>query len=771
MAGHHDRDMQERATGWMRSSPSPLRGTNILRRLGTLKSPISPIKQTISNSRARGNHYASLDEAGAEGDAVGIDPLSLSGLGYQLTDTSDSGNGPQESMDSSTRNKSHGSEDLQLDKSRSSSTRLGDGMAVGAQLQRSVSSRSCSNGKAVDELGRSKSIRECGQGLAQRRQVIVAVDEPIDVSSYDGAQLRRFSSHQSANTIDVKRVLPNTTQQSYYYPDDPEHPNWKPFPMRRAWILFLTLISLGLAGAQEWLYRNSFALAKDNTGILSFNTVTEVPLWNFFCWKYLPTLIFVVYGVLWSVMDYQIKRLEPYYQLSQSCGSTAAASLNLDHNTIWSYFVPFKALRLKQWAVLFSSLGSIFATSIAPSLQNPSVIFVQNPCFPNCKHDEKRYIVTIAAGWSRALTTSLVITAVFGTILLIQLRRKSGLLSDPRGIAGIASMATKSHILNDFQGMDLATHRDIHRRLRHRRYVLCKSSIWQGEYDRCGDPVPSQSDKLENPHPIMLRLQAGIPFIGIMVFCFFAIPVINFTPLRAIPNTLPWLPVLVATLIKIAWSTLEFDVKSIEPFYFLSKGKAPPEKSLTLDYRGTVYGWFPIKAMLNGHYLLALVGASSILLDLLTITVASFSVNAEGFLHPVRNANSSEQTETFTSFWASVAISLAILSFVIFSASLVYLRRRHAFLPRQPSTIAAVLAFIHASKMLYDFVDTERMNNKAMETRLKSIGKTYGLGWFRGRDGQLHCAIDEEPMRSQYVHGKPYTLAAEPWQQGGDHQL
>ena len=119
-------------------------------------------------------------------------------------------------------------------------------------------------------------------------------------------------------------------------------------------------------------------------------------------------------------------------------------------------------------------------------------------------------------------------------------------------------------------------------------------------------------------------------------------------------------------------------------------------------------------------------------------------------------------------------LSIAILSFSITAAALVYVRRRHPFLPREPSTIAAVLAFIYASNMLDDFIDTERFTNKQMETMLKSKRdangrpKRYGLGWFRGRDGIFHCAIDEEPMRSKYVHGKPYSLAHEPWAGSSD---
>ena len=273
----------------------------------------------------------------------------------------------------------------------------------------------------------------------------------------------------------------------------------------------------------------------------------------------------------------------------------------------------------------------------------------------------------------------------------------------------------------------------------------------------------------------MLRLQAGIPFISFMALCLVSIPIINFTSARVIPNSQPWLPVLAATVIKMLWTTFESDVRLMEPFYILSKGQAPPQMSLTLDYQGTVYGWMPVKATFNGHYLVALVGVCSVLLDVLTVTVSSFSVNSAAFLHITRNQNNvSNQDQTFVSFWVSVMLSIVILVFSIIVAATIYLRRRHPFLPREPSTIAAVLAFIFASNMLDDFIDTERYTNKQMEAMLKSkVGidgkpKRYGLGWFKSRDGKVRCAIDEEPMRSKYVHKKPYSWAQAPWVGGND---
>jgi Protein of unknown function (DUF3433) len=217
------------------------------------------------------------------------------------------------------------------------------------------------------------------------------------------------------------------------------------------------------------------------------------------------------------------------------------------------------------------------ASTVAPSLQNPSVIFLTNP---DCRHvpcsgngQPKNYFVRIQPVWSRVLTASLVLTAALLTVILvILLRRKSGLQSDPKGIAGIAAMATKSHILNDFQDMDLATRGQIHKRLEHRRFILYKSSIWQGQYDRDTEPPPKGN--MKSPHPFMLQLKFGIPFICVLVFVLGSIPAISFTSARVIPNVAPWLPVALATILKMIWTTLESDVRLIEPFYRLSKVSA-----------------------------------------------------------------------------------------------------------------------------------------------------------------------------------------------------
>jgi hypothetical protein len=215
----------------------------------------------------------------------------------------------------------------------------------------------------------------------------------------------------------------------------------------------------------------------------------------------------------------------------------------------------------------------------------------------------------------------------------------------------------------------------------------------------------------------------------------------------------------------------------IEPFYILSKRHASP-KILTLDYTAMVWGWMPIQAFLNGHFLVGLVGLGSVLAEALTVCSTSFAyVYGEDFApkgppsQPAGDGPPGAEPgeETHKSFWLSFCFAIAILTFLCFVAVIVYFRRRHPFLPRQPNTIASILAFIHQSKMLYDFVGTEKMNNAQMVQRLGSIGKTYGLGWFTGRDGEMHCGVDEEELVSNYKHGDDARKASQPWSTNWDN--
>jgi len=678
-------------------------------------------------------------------------------------------------------------------------------------LSRGTSRRLSKSGSV---LGRQLTRRDLGQREANKTGKIieVLVEDgaeglgPVDLSIFAGEGTPPVEFDPSRN----RQPTLNLAKEIYY-----PQPNWKPHSMRWPYLTALIAISVTLAVAQEILYQKSRSLANQTppSGLFEFTNAQDLGTWDYFSFKYLPTMIAVTYGILWQVTDYEVKRLEPFHRLSREGGALAAESINVDYITVFNIFRPFKALRYGHYAVAVSSFATILAVSIVPTLQTASIV-LQPDRETRTLHPRDPKFINIDPTWSRVLTAILGLISILGVFLLIMLqRRRSGLTGDVRGIAGIASMATKSHILIDFKDLDTVPPQAIHNKLKKRRYTLRNSSLYSDASMKSEDIDKYDSFRLSaNPHPLMLRLIAGGPFIVSMVAFTIFIPIVIFSPASVIVDKAGWLLTFLAVAIKIGFQTLEQDARLMEPFYRLSCRHAPP-KVLILDYTTMVVGYMPIRAALNGDYLIALVGLGSIFAEILTVCVVSLAAVNIAFSPDTMDPTTESSAETPNSFWISFSLSIFILLYLIIIASFVYKLRRHPFLPRQPSTIASVLAFIHQSKMLYDFVAVPTANSSvrpplpdtisssstagavrtgsvtstaksttgplspnpapsppplrhgvelhAAQTqedqdllvkRLTAMGKTYGLGWFIGRDGDTHCGVDQEELKNNYTH-------------------
>ncbi|KAH7088135.1 hypothetical protein FB567DRAFT_441095 [Paraphoma chrysanthemicola] len=621
-----------------------------------------------------------------------------------------------------------------------------------------VRSTSHSRGLSGSGLVSTKAL-EAQKEAEKTEQIIAVADIPVDISDFHAGSDFDTRSIMTTDTGLVKQGA----ETSYFFPEDPEQPCWRPFSMSMPWLAMLILIALSLAGLQEFLCQLSLRRVEKDPkegGLKSFKKPGELSLTEFFTWKYAPIMTFVFYGILWQMTDFEVKRLEPYYQLSKKSGATAAESLNMDYLTFMSWLVPLRALRHKQYAVIYSSLGTLVASSLVPVLQSASIYTY--PPKSERKEDEPKS-VRIDPPWSRAVSASLIFVAISGTALMYAMRRKSGLQSDPKGIAGIAAMATKSHILTDFRGLDTAPLNKIHKQLRHRRYILHKSSLWQGEFIR--NSKERIHEHGTDPRPLMLRKRSGVPFIAFMVCVTASIPIFMFMDSAGIvTEKLPFLMTALATVIRILWNTMNCDVRMLQPFWILAQRHAPA-KTLTLDYAGTNPLLLPIKSMFNGHFLVMLVAFGSILAEVLTVCVSSISVDGKRFIpgHGDKDPDDPEDIDrhnteqTFRSFWSSFILTMAILIYLISIAIIVYLKRSQKFMPRQIGTIASVLAFIHQSRMLMRFIDTEKFDHTRMTKHLEKSGKTFALGWISGRDGDDHLAIDEEEVLSEYKYGVDWT--------------
>ncbi|KAI2624984.1 hypothetical protein GGR54DRAFT_544657 [Hypoxylon sp. NC1633] len=651
----------------------------------------------------------------------------------------------------------------------------GDELIASSPILKRSFTRSFSMMKAPTAKSMPKSragLKELGQNEANRlgEVIEVIIEEPtdVDLSSMVGPTAVGLDPNRMRNSTFPAQA----SKTEVFYPQ----PNWKPFFMRWPYITSLITLSVGLAICQEVLYQRSAA-----EPLIKFQRATDISPGYYFIFKFVPTIITVTYGVLWQNTDLEVKRLEAFYQLSKEGGALAAESVNVNYITMFNFTRPFLALQRKHYAVATSSVATLLAVSLVPTL-GAAVLVVGPDRKTRLLDPDIEKTITIQPVLSRLLTMTFFAISVLGCVLFYQLNtRRSGLLSDVKGIAGLASMAVVSHIMMDFKDMDVAKPKDIHHKLKNRRYALRNSSIVPEDSVLVSS---READKYKdvhlpaNPHPLMLRAEGCIPFIiGILLFLGF-IPVFLFTPASVLTDKAPWVITLLAVCIKLSWGSLETAIRMMEPYYILSKRHAPA-KTLTLDYTAMPFAVVAVRALFNRHWTVFLVGLGTVMVEALTIFVTGLAtVEGRDFLDILNKAEDSgadedgdhflqeglgDGSETVLSFTVTLALTVLILTYLFVVATVVFARRRHPFLPRQPNTIASVLAFVHQSKMLYDFVGTAKFTNAQMRGRLESLGKTYGLGWFDGRDGQTHCGVDEEELTGSYKHGIDYSQGNKPW--------
>jgi hypothetical protein len=662
-------------------------------------------------------------------------------------------------------------------------------------------------------LSRTETVQRLGQSEANKRGEVIEVvldgvsDSKVDISLVAGH--KHEDEHDDTETEDPAPFSVSIMKQStfpawkattaVFYPQ----PNWKPFSMRWPYLLSLIVLSLGGAAGAELLYRSSA-----QTPLVTFRSPSEIPTAEYFAVKFLPMIVAVSYGVLWQITNFDVMRLEPFYQLSKEGGALAAESFNVDYLTQFNLFRPFRALHYRHHAVAVSSVASLLANTLVPTLGAASLVLSPDRDtrlqFP---HAEKHILIHHV--WARLLTVTFSLIACLACVLFYQLQtRRSGLLADVKGIAGLAAMATVSHILMDFKDMDVATHEDIHHKLKSRRYVLRNSSLAPSEDCSSSSSPSTKEDKNEgnsnglsaNPQPLMLRPLGAIPLLFSILLFTALLPTVLFTPATVLTDRAPWAVTALAVLIKLSWGALETDVRLMEPYYILSRRHAPASV-LCLDYKADPFGWLVLKAGVNKHWVVFCVGLGTVVSEVLTVLVTSLATvegrvfikmmqgeDEDGVGRGIGQQQQQQQQrqqeegsinagqETVPSFWVSLALAMVILIYMGVVVGIVFLRRgsgistssserRAAFLPRQPNTIASVLAYIHQSKMLYDFVGTAKLSHAEMVRRLEGLGKTYGLGWFQGRDGQSHCGVDEEELLSGYKVGYDYSRATKPWEE------
>lgn len=157
-------------------------------------------------------------------------------------------------------------------------------------------------------------------------------------SSYRGVSPRGlvFSRcHRSRGELHSYTMISRPTGQG----NPIETPSWKPATLRPPFLLSFVALALAFIAILEALCQKS----RINDGV-AFTATTFSPSINFMFMN-LPTVIATLYSILWSWVDLDTKRLEPWFQLSRPEGARPEESLLLQYPFDVLAFAPLKALR------------------------------------------------------------------------------------------------------------------------------------------------------------------------------------------------------------------------------------------------------------------------------------------------------------------------------------------------------------------------------------------------------------------------------------------
>ncbi|KAI8714510.1 hypothetical protein NCS52_01170900 [Fusarium sp. LHS14.1] len=141
---------------------------------------------------------------------------------------------------------------------------------------------------------------------------------------------------------------------------------WKPLSLSTPILLAVIALTLLLAAAVETIAQRSAAQG----GLALSPTLDDLPGYAKFSYLYVPTIIAVLYSMIWSWIDLDVKRMQPWFELSKPKGATAENSLFLDYQYDFVALVPFKAARSRHWPVFFGGTAMVIVFWVLTPLQS-----------------------------------------------------------------------------------------------------------------------------------------------------------------------------------------------------------------------------------------------------------------------------------------------------------------------------------------------------------------------------------------------------------------
>ncbi|KAG9252917.1 uncharacterized protein F5Z01DRAFT_688976 [Emericellopsis atlantica] len=130
--------------------------------------------------------------------------------------------------------------------------------------------------------------------------------------------------------------------------------SWKPRSLSWPFFAILVLITLLIAGAIRHLAQRS----QKHGGLAISASIEDIPKIAEWSQLYAPTVVAVLYGLIWSWFDLDSQRMQPWFELFKANGAGVAFGFFEHYPRNILALTPIKALRHGHWPVFISSLST-----------------------------------------------------------------------------------------------------------------------------------------------------------------------------------------------------------------------------------------------------------------------------------------------------------------------------------------------------------------------------------------------------------------------------
>ncbi|KAK1718589.1 uncharacterized protein CLUP02_07930 [Colletotrichum lupini] len=160
--------------------------------------------------------------------------------------------------------------------------------------------------------------------------------------------------------------LPNRSRGSECSLDTVHKHGWKPLTLGAPALFSFAFASLLLAAIIEILAQQS----QNQGGLALSDSADDIPAFANFCYLFLPTIVAVIYSLLYSWIDLDVKRMQPWLEMSKPEGATAERSVFLDYPYDFVAFVPLRAAKRRHWAVFYGGTVMVMIFWLITPLQS-----------------------------------------------------------------------------------------------------------------------------------------------------------------------------------------------------------------------------------------------------------------------------------------------------------------------------------------------------------------------------------------------------------------